>query len=96
MQTILNQGKNFLEVDRRCLSIAGYDYTDGDVLLVKIQRENCQTRLFSAQTELCENRVLLSFSVQQCWDKRGRYLATILNQAKEELHKFFVQLHIKE
>ncbi len=92
MQSILNQGKNYLTIDRRLLK----DYQENDNLVIKLQHDNCEARTFSVNTEVECERVLLSFSISQCLDKRGRYVATIQNIDREELHKIFVQLHIKE
>ena len=92
MQALINQGKNYLYFDKRCLE----GYQDNDELLIILSKDKCQEMLYSAVTDICENRVSLCFEIKNCIDERGRWKAIIMNQEREELLKTFVQIHIKE
>ena len=92
MQAIINQGKNYLYIDKRLL----VGYNDNDELLILISKDKCEERLFSAQTKICANRVSLCFEIENCIDKRGRWSASIQNMNREELYQTFIQIHIKE
>lgn len=90
MQTILQKGKNYLEIDIAYLS----DFVEGIKYKLDFSQDNCRKEFADADTELCGSIVILSFDLVRCLEKDGKWLVEIKNiSTKAVIHKIFVQVY---